>query len=86
MKLVFKNGVDHKEYEFSVVDQETSGMYYCFSINLVSGMSEGEYSYTLYDDENFKVAEGLCQIGDYALNPEEHPVYNNNTEYVQYNG
>lgn len=86
MKLIFKNNVDKKEYEFSVVDLEDSGMYWHFNINLVSGMPDGEYSYVLYDDDNKQVAEGLCQIGDYTIKPQEQHTYNNNTEYVQYNG
>lgn len=87
MKLILKNNVDKKEYEFSVVDLEDSGMFWHFNINLVSGMPDGEYSYFLFDDDGKQVAEGLLQVGDYTIREQEQPVYtNNNTEYIQYNG
>ena len=87
MKLILKNNVDKKEYEFSVVDLEDSGMFWHFKINLVSGMPDGEYSYFLFDDDEKQVAEGLLQVGDYTIKEQEQPVYtNNNTEYIQYNG
>jgi hypothetical protein len=87
MKLILKNNVDKKEYEFSVTDLEDSGMFWHFNINLVDGMPDGEYSYVLYDNDNKQVAEGLLQIGDYEIKQQEQPVYtNNNNEYIQYNG
>ena len=87
MKLTFKNNTDKKSYDFNVTDLRDSGMFYHFdSITLPSGMPDGEYSYFLYDEDGKQVAEGLCQIGDYQLKPQEHTVYNNNNEYLQYNG
>lgn len=87
MKLILKNNVDKKEYEFSVTDLEDSGMFWHFNLSLVSGMCDGEYSYVLYDNDNKQVAEGLLQIGDYEIKQQEQPVYtNNNNEYIQYNG
>lgn len=86
MKLILKNNVDKSEFEFTVTDTENSTMFYEFSISLESNMSEGEYTYFLYDTDNKLVAEGLCQIGDYVLTPQEQPIYNNNnSEYIQYN-
>lgn len=86
MKLRLKNNVDKKEYEFNVEDLEDSGMFYHFHINLLNGMPDGEYGYFLYDENNKKVAEGLLQVGDYTIREQEQPVYNNNQEYIQYNG
>lgn len=87
MKLVLKNNVDKKEYEFSVTDLEDSGMFWHFNLSLASGMCDGEYSYVLFDDDNEQVAEGLAQIGDYTIAPQEQHTYNNNNaEYIQYNG
>lgn len=87
MKLILKNNVDKKEYEFSVVDLEDSGMFWHFNINLVSGMPDGEYSYFLFDNDEKQVAEGLVQVGNYEIREEEKHTYNNSgTEYLQYNG
>lgn len=88
MKLVLKNNVDKKEYVFTgLTDNNTSGMFYQFNIQLEDGMPDGEYNYVLFDNNNKQVAEGISQIGDYTVTPEEQPIYNNNnTEYIQYNG
>jgi hypothetical protein len=53
MKLVLKNNVDKKEYEFSVTDLEDSGMFWHFNLSLVSGMCDGEYSYVLPCSSSF---------------------------------
>ena len=86
MKLILKNNVDKKEYEFSVTDLEDSGMFWHFHINLPNGMPDGEYGYFLYDENDKEVAEGLVQIGYYEIKEQEQSVYNNNQEYIQYNG
>lgn len=85
MKLILKNTVSKKEYEFDVDDLCTSKMCYSFNIELEQGMDEGSYEYTLLGNENSVLATGLCQLGDYEA---EHKVYDNNnkTKYIQYNG
>ena len=86
MKLILKNNVDKKEYEFSVVDLEDSGMFWHFTISLPSGIDNGEYNYYLYDENDKLVAEGLVQIGSYTIRPEEQHIYNNENNYIQYQG
>lgn len=88
MRLLLKNNVDKKEYEFSVTDLEDSGMFYHFdSISLPNGIVDGEYNYYLYDENDKLVAEGLVQVGNYEIREEEKHTYNNNnTEYIQYMG
>lgn len=48
-------------------------------------MDDGEYTYTLTDDEGMIRATGLLQVGDYVAN---NNTYTANTKngYVQYNG
>lgn len=85
MTLKFKNNVSKKEYEFSVDDINDSIMYYHFeNVELPSGLSDGEYSYELYDNYNQLVAQGLAQIGSYV--PENTKTYEKNNSYKQYNG
>lgn len=85
MKLRLKNNVDKKEYEFTVEDLEDSGMFWHFNINLYENMNDGEYSYFLYDEDNL-VAEGLLQIGNFEISVEEQHTYNNENNYIQYQG
>lgn len=85
MKLVLKNNVDKKEYEFNVTDQKTSSMFYQFELTLDGTMLEGEYTYILYKN-NKVVATGLAMLGDFV--PENTKTYNNNpkTTYKVYDG
>lgn len=87
MRLLLKNNVDKKGYEFSVTDLEDSVMFYHFdSISLPNGIVDGEYNYFLYDENDKLVAEGIVQVGNYEIREEEKHTYNNNTEYIQYMG
>ena len=83
MKLLLKNGVTHKEFEYSVTDLNESNIFYTFNINVPEEMDDGEYSYTLKDNEDKIVATGLIRVGDYKT---ENTQYNNNKDkkYVQY--
>ena len=83
MKLIIKNGVTHKEFEYSVTDLNESSIYYTFNINIPEEMDDGEYSYILKDDSDKIVATGLMRIGDYK---QENTQYNNNKDnkYIQY--
>ena len=85
MKLVLKNNVDKKEYEFNVTDQNTSSMFYQFELTLDGTMPEGDYSYLLYKS-NKVVASGLARLGDFI--PENTKTYNNNPKitYKVYDG
>lgn len=87
MKLEFKNNVDKNIYTFEVDDIEDSTMFYHFTdISLPSGIDDGEYNYYLYDESDKLVAEGLVQIGSYTIRPEEQHIYNNENNYIQYQG
>lgn len=48
-------------------------------------MDDGEYTYTLYDEQNTVKATGLLQVGDYVPNNNTYTAQTQNG-YVQYNG
>lgn len=83
MKLIIKNNITHKEFEYSVEDLNESSIYYTFNINIPDSFDDGEYSYILKDDADKIVATGLMRIGDYK---QENTQYNNNKDnkYIQY--
>ena len=83
MKLFIKNGITHKEFEYSVTDLNESSIYYVFNINIPESLDDGEYNYTLKDDLNKTLATGLLRVGDYKT---ENKEYNNNKDnkYIQY--
>lgn len=85
MNFVLKNSVTKAEYTFEVEDICDSSIFYHFNINLYENMDDGDYEYTLFDDNNEKVAVGLVRIGDYVA-PTSSYTENNNETYVQYNG
>jgi len=84
MTLKLYNNTTKKEWEFTVTDNNTSRLFYCFDITLPEQIESGEYTYTLSDEDVVK-ATGLCQIGDYVP---ENNVYTAQTQsgYIQYNG
>lgn len=86
MKLVLKNNVGKIESEYQVTDLNDSIMYFHFeNFVLQENLPSGEYDYSLYDDDNVLVAQGIAQIGDY--NPESTKTYEKNKQtYKQYNG
>ena len=83
MKLLLKNGITKRNFEYSVTDLNESSIYYVFNINIPDSYDDGEYEYTLKDNEDKIVATGLMRIGDYKT---ENTQYNNNKDkkYVQY--
>ena len=83
MKLILKNGITHKEFEYSVTDLNESSIFYTFNINIPDSYDDGEYEYTLKDDLNKTLATGLIRVGDFK---QENTQYNNNKDnkYVQY--
>lgn len=85
MKLILKSTITSKEIELNVTDIEDKKLYYHFKDTIPNDVDEGEYSYTLYDDNDTIVATGIARIGDYKTN---NQVYNNTTkkERKQYNG
>ncbi len=86
MTLKIKNNLTNRELEFlNLDDLETSRLYYTFDITLSEVMEEGEYTYTLLD-ENEIIASGLLQIGDYVPKTEQYTAQTNNNGYITYNG
>lgn len=88
MKLILNNNLTKQKLSFNVRDFHSSNIFFHFELRLqdnledirVENMSEGEYSYFLYDGDT-KVAEGLLQIGDYT---KENKEYNNEKKYKVY--
>ena len=82
MKLLLKNGITHKEFEYNVEDLNESSIYYTFNLNISDEMDDGEYEYTLKDNEDKIVATGLIRVGDFK---QENKEYNNkDKKYIQY--
>ena len=82
MKIILKNGITHKNFEYNVEDLNESSIYYTFNINIPESFDDGEYEYTLKDNENKIVATGLIRVGDYKT---ENKEYNNkDKKYIQY--
>ena len=82
MKLLLKNGITHKNFEYSVDDLNESSIYYTFNINIPESFDDGEYTYVLKDNEDKIVATGLIRVGDFK---QENKEYNNkDNKYIQY--
>ena len=82
MKFIIKNGITHKEFEYSVTDLNESSIYYTFNLNIPEEMDDGEYEYTLKDDVDKILATGLMRVGDFK---QENKEYNNkDKKYIQY--
>lgn len=86
MTLKLFNNVTKKEYTFDgLEDKMTSRLWYALDITLQPNMDDGEYTYTLYDDQDVVKATGLLQVGDYVP---KNNTYSAQTQdgYIQYNG
>ena len=82
MKLLLKNGITHKQFEYSVEDLNESSIFYTFNINIPERFDDGEYEYTLKDNEDKILATGLIRVGDFK---QENKEYNNkDKKYIQY--
>ena len=86
MTLKLFNNLTKKEYTFNNLDDKlTSRLWYTFDITLQPNMDDGEYTYTLYDEDNVIKATGLLQVGDYTPNNNTYTAQTHNG-YIQYNG
>lgn len=83
MTLKLTNSVTKKNYSYEVEDTNSSIFYYNFNLTLDEDMDDGEYAYTLSDDEGNELARGLLQIGNYVPEKTE---YENKKTYITYNG
>lgn len=75
------NNLTKKTYEFEVIDDETSRLFYHFHITLPKGIKDGEYNYYLKDGDKI-LASGLAQVGDYT--PSKITYNKTDNGYVQY--
>lgn len=69
MILKLKHNISKAEYEFRVADKRESQLFYSCDINLLSGMTDGEYTYELYEADGEFLASGLLQLGEYVQTP-----------------
>lgn len=81
MTLSLINNVTKTEYRFEV-GAVVSALYYDIEVSLDDGMSDGEYTYGLYDGDRL-LSYGLCQIGEYKSETKE---YNKKSKIIQYGG
>lgn len=67
MILVLKNNVSKQEYVITgLTDLNTSVLYWTFDVVLPEDIIDGDYNYTLSDDNNVLLSSGLARIGDYT--------------------
>ena len=82
MKLILKNGITKRNFEYSVTDLNESSIFYTFNINIPESYDDGEYEYTLKDDGDKILATGLIRVGDFK---QENTQYNNkDKKIIQY--
>ena len=82
MKLLLKNGITHKNFEYSVEDLNESSIYYTFNLNIPESFDDGEYEYTLKDDGEKILATGLIRVGDFKQENKQY--INNKDKFIQY--
>lgn len=81
LTLKLRSRISNKEYTFNVQDEGTYLNYYCFD-TVISGISNGEYEYTLMY-QNILLHTGLLVYGDYNRQETE---YQAQKETIVYNG
>ena len=67
-------GMSNVEYQFALVDSQTSSLYYSFPIEGWD-IPVGQYNYELYQNEVL-MASGLLQFGELKYEPEQKIFYN----------
>lgn len=83
-KITFEQQTTHQLFTFNVEDTaEPNHSHYVFEVDL-STMADGQYNYTMYNDDEVPVGNGIAQCGDFV--PEVNTTYNNSRNYVEYNG
>lgn len=86
MTLKLENNVTNVSFAISgLTDLQSSGLNYVFNLTLPEGVDNGEYNYTLFDDDNVVVATGVAQIGSYTPQKTTYTAQTNN-DYIQYEG
>lgn len=84
MRLHLYNNMTKSEYDYTAFDIKDLRNFYHFSIKLRGNEETGEYTYTLYGDNDEVLASSLLQIGDYT--PSNTTYSGNNNKYIQYEG
>ncbi len=80
-KIVMENCLDKRQYKVTLSDEEMNGYYLEGDIKLPKNIPDGEYTLSLYEDEEL-LAQDLVRVGDYKA---EKPVYEKGkTKYIQY--
>lgn len=82
-KLSIINKTDNKVIDFEVNDLFEMINYYTFSL-IFEDFQDGEYEYTLFNDNNSIVGKGMILIGEYREN-KETKIYNPEINYNIYN-
>ena len=82
MQFIIKNGITHKNFEYNVEDLNESSIFYTFNINIPDSLDDGEYEYTLKDNEDKIVATGLIRVGDFKQENKQY--INNKDKFIQY--
>lgn len=89
MLLKLYNNTTKREINLDNLEDITdSRLFFHFKITLPEDLDDGEYAYTLYDDEEVVKATGLLQVGDYVPEKTEYTgnTIRENNGYVQYSG
>lgn len=87
--LKLRNNLTKAEYSIgNLTDNNVSRIWYAFDITLPLGVTDGEYSYELYDSSGGLKGTGLLQIGDYQPEKQsyEGDTIKENNGFITYNG
>lgn len=71
-KLVAEHQVSHEIIEIPVSAPEGHKTYYDIPFALEEKVGEGQYDYTLYDEKDRVLSQGILQIGDYQPTSKEY--------------
>ena len=86
MKLNLVNNLTKVVYDIeNLTDLKVNQLNYAFDIQVPAGIDDGEYNYTLFDDDDNIVATGILQIGSYEPEKQSYTAQTNNG-YIQYEG
>ena len=80
--LVLKNNVTNETVILDASNLSDNELYYSFNLD-VSSLSPNEYTICLYGDLESYLGEYLAQKG---INKSEKEVFENDTEYIQFEG
>jgi len=86
MTLNLVNSLTKVSYSLeNLTDLGTNPLNYRFDINLPANIDNGEYEYTLLNDQQDVLATGILQIGNYEAPKTSYTAQTINN-YVQYEG